>query len=238
MRFGRISAGFLALPFIAALLAVSLRVPLGDLGDALLRSPVLVGDLAATLLRVTLTTLAAWLLGIVAAAAVWRAPGVQNLLAPVVQFMRHVSPFAWFPFAILWFGLGEAPAAFVLFTALFFPAFTAALTAFDSVPRVYREEARTAGAGEGAIAFHVELPLLAGPLVGMLRVLWGLGWTVGVAVEMLGVRSGVGFRLMDSRYLQQHDWMIVILLLMGVTGLLMDALLQAVEKRARDIAAD
>ncbi|MCD4828991.1 MAG: ABC transporter permease subunit [Candidatus Cloacimonetes bacterium] len=231
MRLGGSLAGFIALPPLALLLAVSLDVPLVNVWSALLRLPALLPDFFATLARVTLVALGAWLAAMAFARLLSLAPVAWSLTQPLVQFARHVSPFAWFPFAIIWFGLGEAPAVFVLFVALFFPALVAARTTLEGLPVVYIEEARVSGATEWQIALRVELPLLAGPLLGLLRVLWGLGWTAGIAVEMLGVRNGMGFRLLDFRYLQQHDNMIATLLVMGFAGLLVDLLLRMLEER-------
>ena len=225
--------GFLALPPLAVLLAFSLHVPLPRLLLALWGLPALLPDLTATLARVSGTALAAWALGWVVARGLWAWPAAWQCSRPLVQFARHVSPFAWFPFAIVWFGLGEAPAAFVLFVALFFPALVAVRSSLETVPVVYREEARVAGASGWQIAWRVELPLLLAPMTSLLRVLWGLGWTAGIAVEMLGVRNGLGFRLMDYRYLQQHDSMIAVLLLMGFVGLAVDGLLHWLEANLR-----
>lgn len=229
-----ISAGFLVLPPLAALLAVSLDVPLARVGASLLQAHRLLPDFLATTLRVTLTTLGAWAAAILLARAMHGRPVLSALTEPLAQFARHVSPFAWFPFAIIWFGLGETPAVFVLAVTLFFPALISARSAIGEFPEVYREEARVAGADDRFILLHVEAPMLAGPLLGLLRVLWGLGWTAGIAVEMLGVRNGLGFRLMDYRYLQQYNNMIALLLWMGAVGLLVDALLQRVERVVSD----
>ena len=154
---------------------------------------------------------------------------------PAINFVRHISPFAWFPFAVIWFGLGEAPVLFVLFVTLYFPALIAVAEAFSIIPQNCLDEARVSGANNLQLFLNIELPLSAVALVNLYRILWGLGWTVVIAAEMLGTSVGLGYRLLDFRYLLFYEEMIVYLILMGVVGVLVDFLLQTLVKRLKKL---
>ena len=48
-------------------------------------------------------------------------PKVWQIIDPIVQVLRPVSPVAWSPFIVLWFGIGNMPAIVIIFIASFFP---------------------------------------------------------------------------------------------------------------------
>jgi NitT/TauT family transport system permease protein len=206
---------------------VSLGVGLGELSSLRLDLPRLLADLVASLARTVAAVGAAWVLGIAGGYALHARPVARQLALPLVNFLRSVSPFAWLPFAVVWFGLGEAPVAFVLVVALVFPAVVAAADAFAGLEREYVDEARVLGAGRGRMLNDVKLPLAAPALLSLLRVLWGLGWSTVVAAEMLGVDSGLGFRLLDFRYLVQYPPMLAYVAVMGTVGIVVDQGLRA-----------
>jgi NitT/TauT family transport system permease protein len=188
----------------------------------------LVSDLALSLLRTVLACAVAWSLGVGLGYLLWAWPPLERLLLPTLNFVRAVSPFAWLPFAVVWFGLGEAPVAFVLLVALMPPCVVAARDAFDQVDPDYVDEARVLGAAGPRLFGGVMLPLALPALLTLLRVAWALGWGAVVAAEMLGVDRGLGFRLLDFRFLVQYGPMLVYLVVMGLVGVLVDHVLRRV----------
>jgi len=59
-----------------------------------------------------------------------------------------------------------------------------------------------------------------------------VGWTALIAAEMLGVKSGLGYRLLDFRYLLRYREMLAYIALIGGIGLLADYLLLAWRRRS------
>ena len=102
-----------------------------------IRTGRLPADLVASLFRVTTGFMLAVLLGI--PVGLWLGNHVRSRLAflPALNFFRNLSPLAWIPFAILWFGIGDLPAVFFIFMACFFPVVVATLSAVASIPSVY-----------------------------------------------------------------------------------------------------
>jgi ABC-type nitrate/sulfonate/bicarbonate transport system permease component len=225
------AGGVLLLAVLVGGLAWSLGLFAGAAGDPArwrLSAGQLAADLGLSLARTSLACLVAWSTGVGLGYLLWARPRLERLTAPAVNFVRAISPFAWLPLAVVWFGLGEAPVAFVLLVALLPPCLVAARDAFAQVDRDYVDEARVLGA-EGTHLFGgVMLPLALPALLTLLRVAWALGWGTVVAAEMLGVDRGLGFRLLDFRFLVQYGPMLVYLVVMGLVGVVVDHGLRAV----------
>ncbi|MCK4674967.1 MAG: hypothetical protein KAT61_03565, partial [Gammaproteobacteria bacterium] len=69
----------------------------------------------ASLYRITIGFYLAAILGIPLGIAIGRFVLARNILNPVIQFLRPISPLAWIPLAMLWFGIGDNPAIFLIF---------------------------------------------------------------------------------------------------------------------------
>ncbi len=179
-------------------------------------------DLSYSFVRVTFISLLAWVAAIIFGAILKNNNYLRLLTNPAINLIRHISPFAWFPFAIIWFGLGEYPIAFVLLVTLFFPALLAAREIFSDIPQEYIDEATVCGANMLQLFFYVELRLTIVQLINLFRILWGLGWTAVIAVEMLGTAQGLGYILLDFRYLLFYEEMILYIAIMGIVGVLID----------------
>ena len=225
LKLNRIIGGFLVILLFIGL-ASSLGISLNDILKNRLSISLLLHDLVISFLRVTIITTFAWITGIVVGYLLHYSSALNDLLLPLINFMRHISPFAWLPFAIIWFGLGELPLTFIMFITLFFPTLIAASASFSNLPREYLDEGHVLGATQFQIFRYIELPLTFTSLLNLFRIIWGLGWTVIIAAEMLGVNSGMGFRLLDFRYLLKYPEMLIYFIVMGFTGIIIDSILK------------
>jgi NitT/TauT family transport system permease protein len=203
---------------------ISLQLKPADFSHLKL-TKVLISDVVTSFLRVCITSLIAWSMAIMGGYFIFHIKVLQHLFMPTINFIRHISPFAWLPFAIIWFGLGESSVAFIMLITLFFPALIAVADQFRSIPHEYIDEANVSGASLFQIFRFVELPLSFSNLLNLFRIIWGLGWSVIIAAEMLGVNSGLGFRLLDFRYLLKYADMLLYFVVMGTLGIAIDALL-------------
>ncbi len=93
---------------------------------------------------------------------------------------------------------------------------------FAEIPQDYIDEAKVNGANNWQLLKFIEIPFTIVGLLNLFRVIWGLGWTIIIAAEMLGVESGIGFRLLDFRYLLKYPQMVIYLFAMGILGILND----------------
>ena len=218
--------GFLIVIFFLFLLALSLEISLSEFLTINIPIQTIIIDLLFSFLRVSITTFVAWIAGIICGYIFHYNKLFSRFFLPLINFIRHISPFAWLPFAIIWFGLGEGSVAFIMFITLFFPTLIAASELFASIPHEYLDEANVSGATQFQIIRFVQIPLNLVGFINLLRIIWGLGWSVIIAAEMLGVNSGLGFRLLDFRYLLQYPQMLLYFIIMGCFGILFDALLK------------
>jgi len=156
--------------------------------------------------------------------------GVFVAVNPVIQLLRPVSPIAWIPLAILWFGVGDLSPVFLIFLSSFFPLVVNTTTGVHTIERQYVRAARNFGVGGLRLLRLVILPAaLPHILVGM-RVSLGVAWLVVVAAEMIALDSGLGFLIMDSRNAgNRYDLVVAGMVLIGVFGLSLDSVMRRLE---------
>lgn len=155
-------------------------------------------------------------------------------LNPFLQLLRPISPLAWIPLAILWFGVGDLPAIFIIFLGSLLPMTVSAMHAVQSVPQVYIHAGRNFGLSQVEIIRRIVLPSALPQLLTGLRLTLGIAWLVVVAAEMMAVTSGLGFLIIDSRNAgDRYDIVVAAMVLIGVTGLVLDSLMQFLSLRTR-----
>ena len=148
----------------------------------------------------------------------------DRILDPIVEIVRPVPPLAWIPFAIVWFGLTDEAAGFIIFVGAVFPILINTYTGFRSLPRVYVESAKVLGATRDIdlvryVAFPYALPSIAGGI----RIAMGIAWMCLVAAEQFGVStSGLGYKIWSYYYLHQMDYVLLYIVMLGLLGLIID----------------
>jgi NitT/TauT family transport system permease protein len=176
--------------------------------------------------------------GFLAAAAVavplglWmgRVDGAYMTLNPVFQILRPISPIAWIPLAILWFGVGNASPIFLIFIASVFPMIVQTAAAVHTIEKRYLRAAENFGAPRLKLLRQVIVPAILPDLIVGMRISLGVAWLVVVAAEMIALRSGLGYLIMDSRNAgNRYDLVIAGMIIIGVIGLLLDGLMRLLE---------
>ncbi|HEY0006142.1 MAG TPA: ABC transporter permease [Pyrinomonadaceae bacterium] len=190
-----------------------------------LRAGRFLNDLVASLFRVTTGFVLAVLLGLPLGLWLGHRAAVRQALLPAVNFFRSLSPLAWIPFAILWFGIGDLPAIFLIFMASFFPVVLATVAAVAGIPTVYFRVAHDYGFRGAELLRQVVLPAIAPQVITALRVTAGLAWVVVVAAEMIAGRDGLGFAIWDARNGLRMDLLVVGMIVIGLIGVTIDRLL-------------
>ncbi len=155
---------------------------------------------------------------------------LRRALEPLVQVLRPVSPIAWFPLVSLWFGIGNLPAVVIIFIAAFYPVLLSTVAAVRNVSAVYLKVAANFGASRRAVLWNVIVPAAFPQIAVGLHIAIGAAWIFLVAGEMLGVRSGLGYLIIDSRNNLRTDLVMVGIVLIGLLGLVIDRLVSFGEK--------
>ncbi len=189
------------------------------------RSGTLFDDVVASLFRVTIGFGLAVTLGIPLGLWLGLRVRVRLALLPAVNFFRSLSPLAWIPFAIIWFGIGDTPSIFLIFMTAFFPMVLATSAAVAGIPTVYFRVARAYGFRGLEFLTQVTLPAIVPQVITALRVTAGLSWVVVVAAEMIAGRDGLGFLIWDARNQLRPDLVVVGMVVIGLIGVIIDRLL-------------
>lgn len=155
----------------------------------------------------------------------------EEAFNPLLQVLRPISPLAWIPIAILWFGVGDISAIFLIFLASCLPLTLAAMHAVHDLDRVYLAAGRNFGLHGGRLLRSVIIPALMPQLIVAMRITLGIAWLVVVAAEMIAVNSGLGFLIIDARNAgNRYDLVVAGMLMIGLIGVALDALMRRLER--------
>ncbi|MCL6463176.1 MAG: ABC transporter permease [Acidobacterium ailaaui] len=197
----------------------------------LLRHHVLWADIRDSLRRVALGFGLSVLAGIPVGLLLGWYPAANEVVNPVMQVLRPISPIAWIPVAIIFFGVGDKAAIFLIFLGSFFPIVVACINGVSNVPAIYRRAGRNFGLTPAQILARVVFPAALPQVLTGLRIALGIAWLVVVAAEMIAVESGLGFLVIDSRNSgKRYDLVVAAILMIGVIGLVLDTAFRSLEK--------
>jgi ABC-type nitrate/sulfonate/bicarbonate transport system permease component len=193
----------------------------------------LLGHCAASLRRVAGGVGVALALAIPLGLFVGRSARLRALVHPFVELVRPIPPLAWVPLAILWFGIGDLSAVFIIFLGAFFPILLNTVSGVLSIERGLLEAAILLGATRRDLFVKVLAPGATPAIMTGVRIAVGVGWMTLVAAEFTGVKSGygLGYLIMTARDIQRADLIVAGMLVIGLIGFAMDALIRVLERR-------
>ncbi|OFV99584.1 MAG: sulfonate ABC transporter permease [Acidobacteria bacterium RIFCSPLOWO2_02_FULL_61_28] len=150
-------------------------------------------------------------------------PAAAAAVNPVIQMLRPISPLAWIPLAIVWFGATDLAAIFLIFLASVFPILVSTMNGVRNVPPMFLQAGQNFGLSTAALLRRVVFPSALPQMLVGLRIALGVAWLVLVAAEMIAVTSGLGYLIIDSRNAgQRYDLVIAGMLIIGLIGLGLD----------------
>ena len=191
----------------------------------------LVKHVVASLFRVTWGYLLAVAVGIPLGIALGWLRRPELAVAPLIEVLRPISPLAWIPIAILWFGVGDLASIFIIFLASLLPLTLTAMNAVRTVATVHWNAGRNFGLSPVELARKVIAPAIFPQLIVGLRLTLGIAWLVVVAAEMIAVNSGLGFLIIDARNAgNRYDVVVAGMVLIGLIGVALDAAMRRLEK--------
>jgi NitT/TauT family transport system permease protein len=170
-------------------------------------------------------------LSIVIGVAIRYSLAVEKVALPTITLLSPVSPIAWLPIAIFLFGIGDAPAIFMVVIALFFHMVLATISQIDGVNRNLIDVARTMGASKPQIYGRVIIPAILPGLLVVLRLNLFAAWMVVLVAETTGVGYGLGQVIMLARNTFNPSLVFFTIALIGVLGFLSDWALRTLQKR-------
>ena len=150
--------------------------------------------------------------------------GAYRTFNPIFQMLRPISPIAWIPIAILWFGVGDVSPIFLIFISSVFPMIVQTTSGVHTIERRYLRAAANFGVSRAVLFRQVVIPAVLPEIIVGMRIGIGVAWLVVVAAEMIALRSGLGYLIMDSRNAgNRYDLVIASMIIIGLIGLLLDS---------------
>lgn len=196
----------------------------------LTRKGVLFKYIVASLFRVSAGFLLALVVGIPLGLLLGWFARAFEAFNPLIQILRPISPIAWIPVAILWFGVSDLAPIFLIFLASLFPITTATMSAVQNIQLVYLRAARNFGVTRLTLFRKVIFPAALPQIITGVRIALGVAWLVVVAAEMIAVNSGLGFLIIDARNAgMRYDLVVAGMVLIGLIGLTLDYLVRRLE---------
>ncbi len=156
--------------------------------------------------------------------------GAFRTLNPLFQMLRPISPIAWIPIAILWFGVGDASPIFLIFISSIFPMVVQTTAGVHTIEKRYLQAAENFGVSRYTLFTQVVIPAVLPQIIVGMRIGLGVAWLVVVAAEMIALRSGLGYLIIDSRNAgNRYDLVIAGMAIIGLIGLMLDGAMRLLE---------
>jgi NitT/TauT family transport system permease protein len=206
----------------AALRPAEPRDPATSSYLAWLFSGELLHDAGSSLLRVLVGFSIGSALALPLGLAMGASPRAHQLFNPLVQLLRPIPPIAFIPLAILWFGLGNPPAVFLIALGAFFPVLMNTIAGVRNVDTLYVRAALNLGAGRSRLFRQVIVPAAMPYILAGLRIGVGTAFIVVIVSEMIAVNDGLGYRILEAREFMWSDKIIAGMITIGLLGLGID----------------
>ena len=156
---------------------------------------------------------------------------IRAIFEPIIEFYRPLPPLAYYTLLVLWMGIENESKISLLYLACFAPAYISCVSAVIKIREDYINSAFTVGASRLQVIVHVIFPACLPDIFTGLRTSLGVAYTTLVSAEMVAANSGIGWMVLDaSRYLRS-DIRFLGIIVMGITGILLDRGIQRIERR-------
>jgi NitT/TauT family transport system permease protein len=159
-----------------------------------------------------------------------RVHGAYVTLNPIFQILRPISPIAWIPIAILWFGVGNASPIYLIFIASVFPMIVQTTVGVHTIEKRFLRAAENFGVPRRKFFLQVVFPATLPQIIVGMRIGLGVAWLVVVAAEMIALRSGLGYMIMDARNAgNRYELVVAGMIIIGLIGLALDGSMRMLE---------
>jgi ABC-type nitrate/sulfonate/bicarbonate transport system permease component len=157
---------------------------------------------------------------------------LERVVDPFVEIFRPISPLAWIPLAILWFGIGEAGKVFVVCVATFFPTLLSTIAGVKRIDPALVHAGQVLGCTDLPSLFRkVIFPATLPQIVVGLRISFGTGWAAIIAAELVAARSGLGYLIANGMEILRADKVLVGMAMIGILGVGFDAFFRFLHRR-------
>ena len=193
--------------------------------------------IATTLRRAAMGYPLAVLIGMAIGLAIVRWRLLRTAVASLITGLQTMPSIAWFPFAILLFGLSEAAIMFVIVVGAAPSIANGLINGIDHIPRILLRAGRVLGARGLDRYRFVVLPAALPAFVGGMKQAWAFAWRSLMAGELLVIiaqQPSLGAQLQLQRDLSDAEGLLATMIVILVIGIVVDlAVFGALERRIR-----
>ncbi len=188
-------------------------------------------DIAASLYRVLWGFAISALIGVPLGIVIGVNKHLEAIVEPFIDFIRYMPVAGFIPLCILWLGIGDVQKIAIIFIGTFFQLVPMVINATSSIPGEYLDTARTLGAKDAYILFHVVVPNAITKIYDALRVSIGISWTYLVVAEIVAASSGIGHVIIEAQRYLKTAHIFVGIATVGVLGLITDYIFKVMKPR-------
>lgn len=192
---------------------------------------VIFDHIISSLIRVLMGFSVSLLFASTAGFIIGMSPIFNRLATPIIEILRPIPPIAWIPLSIVWFGLGDASASFIIFIAAFFPIFTNVVFGVESLPRIYKRISKNYRLGIFHKFIHVIFPFTLPYLLNGIKTSMGIAWMAVIGAEIIASNRGLGYFIEINRVLLNINNVIATMIVIGVIGFLLVNLFSFLESK-------
>jgi len=156
---------------------------------------------------------------------------IEAVIDSVVEFYRPLPPLAYYTLLVLWFGIDDTSKEILLFLAGFAPIYIACVSAVRKINQDYILSAKSLGANQKKVFFRIVLPACLPEIFIGIRTAFGVSYTTLVSAEIVAATSGMGWMVLDASNFLKSDVIFVGIIIMGISGILIDAGLRLLERK-------
>ncbi len=182
----------------------------------------ILADVSISMSRVLVGFLVGSFVGIVGGVLLGRIRLLHDLLDPIIELLRYLSPTAMIPIAVIWFGIGELSKYFLIFWGTFFIVLINTIAGVWRTPIARQRAAECLGANRLQIFLLVIIPSSVPYIVTGMRVAMASSFMSIIPAEILAADSGIGYLLQKSSMLLQTNRIFVALLTICILGFIVD----------------
>jgi ABC-type nitrate/sulfonate/bicarbonate transport system permease component len=188
-------------------------------------------DVSISMVRVLVGFVSGSLAAIVLGVLLGRLRLLHDLLDPIIELLRYLSPTAMIPIAVIWFGIGEMSKYFLIFWGTFFIVLINTVAGVWRAPIARQRAAECLGASRLQIFVLVVIPSAAPYIVTGMRIAMASSFMSIIPAEILAADSGIGYLLQKSSMLLQTNRIFVALLTICVLGFVVDRIFRFIVER-------